>query len=355
MFSVPDWDEQRVERENGNGEAESSGNPPPRKRKFDSVAKKLRRLGENSPGAKKPLIEVEKKKDKSESSVGEILRKGVKFSGLEEFCKFMDDGKKRKKKTHKNDDDDETESASGIPPAESEPGNKKKKPSKLEEAKRNLKSSRFRYLNEKLYTQRGQESYSMFRKDPQAFKVYHEGYQEQAKKWPLDPLERIANSLIKMSDADKRLVVADMGCGEAKLAASLDPDSFQVHSFDLVASDGLGVIACDMARTPLEDSSADAVVYCLSLMGTNLKDYIREANRVLKREGVLKIAEVESRFAETSVDEFISAVEKLGFKLKWKDSKDDFFVFFDLKKVADCGSKMKKVQFELKPCLYKKR
>ena len=58
-----------------------------------------------------------------------------------------------------------------------------------------------------------------------------------------------------------------------------------------------------MTHTSLEPSSVDIAVFCLSLMGTNLRDYIKEANRVLKDGGVLKIAEVESRFQEFPVDE----------------------------------------------------
>lgn len=37
-----------------------------------------------------------------------------------------------------------------------------------------------------------------------------------------------------------------------------------------------------MAHVPLENESVDVAVFCLSLMGTNLQDYILEANRVLK-------------------------------------------------------------------------
>lgn len=73
-------------------------------------------------------------------------------------------------------------------------------------------------------------------------------------------------------------VVADFGCGEARLAQALP---CVVHSLDLVALNNR-VTVCDMARTPLADSSVDIAVFCLSLMGTNLVDYIREANRVLK-------------------------------------------------------------------------
>lgn len=74
-------------------------------------------------------------------------------------------------------------------------------------------------------------------------------------------------------------VIADFGCGEARLAKALP--SHTVHSFDLVAINPL-VTACDMAHTPLKDKEAEVVVFCLSLMGTNLKDYLKEANRVLK-------------------------------------------------------------------------
>lgn len=37
-----------------------------------------------------------------------------------------------------------------------------------------------------------------------------------------------------------------------------------------------------MAHVPLEDASVNVAVFCLSLMGTNLRDYLLEAHRVLK-------------------------------------------------------------------------
>nr|XP_027208258.1 ribosomal RNA-processing protein 8-like [Penaeus vannamei] len=66
-----------------------------------------------------------------------------------------------------------------------------------------------------------------------------------------------------------------------------------------------------MAHTPLKSGSVDVVVFCLSLMGTNIKDFVTEANRVLKHGGIMKVAEVESRF--TKIDEFLSSVTRLGF------------------------------------------
>lgn len=62
----------------------------------------------------------------------------------------------------------------------------------------------------------------------------------------------------------------------------------QVHSFDLVSRNPR-VIACDMAHVPLQDASVNIVVFCLSLMGTNLADFLREAHRVLVRGGIVKV------------------------------------------------------------------
>lgn len=78
----------------------------------------------------------------------------------------------------------------------------------------------------------------------------------------------------------KEYIIADFGCGVAKLAASVN---HKVHSFDFVSLND-NVTVCDMAHTPLLTNGVHVVVFCLSLMGTNLKDYIVEANRVLKKE-----------------------------------------------------------------------
>jgi hypothetical protein len=56
----------------------------------------------------------------------------------------------------------------------------------------------------------------------------------------------------------------------------------------------------------------DVAVFCLSLMGTNYVDFIREAHRVLKEGSELKIAEVISRFSD--VDAFIELMDELGFE-----------------------------------------
>jgi hypothetical protein len=96
-----------------------------------------------------------------------------------------------------------------------------------------------------------------------------------------------------------------MGCGDARLAATLAPrpapagaaPGTTVHSFDLVAPVGNPyVTACDISATGLQDACADYVVFCLSLMGTNYGQFLAEAARLLKPGGRMLIAEVRSRF-----------------------------------------------------------
>uniref|UniRef100_A0A3Q4IFH9 Ribosomal RNA-processing protein 8 n=1 Tax=Neolamprologus brichardi TaxID=32507 RepID=A0A3Q4IFH9_NEOBR len=106
-------------------------------------------------------------------------------------------------------------------------------------------------------------------------------------------------------------------------------------------------------NVPLNDASVDLAVFCLSLMGTNLADFLAEANRVLKKRGVLKIAEVASRF--DNVRNFITALSSLGFKMVSKDTENSHFYSFEFAKTGKAPENLKKVGLQLKPCVYKKR
>ncbi|XP_029372767.1 ribosomal RNA-processing protein 8 [Echeneis naucrates] len=209
-----------------------------------------------------------------------------------------------------------------------------------------LESARFRYINEVLYSTASGEAKRMFKQDPEAFWVYHRGYTAQVQRWPANPVDTII-SYIQQKPAS--LVVADFGCGDCKIARSVKN---KVHSFDLAAACEL-VTVSDMANVPLPDSSVDIAVFCLSLMGTNLADFLAEANRVLKMRGILKIAEVASRFE--NVRSFITALANLGFKLVSKDTENTHFYSFEFVKSGDAPENIKKFGLQLKPCLYKKR
>ena len=99
------------------------------------------------------------------------------------------------------------------------------------------------------------------------------------------------------------------GEGEALLAEKLG-GTCTVHSFDHVAMNDT-VTACDIADVPIDDGELDVAVFCLSLMGTNFTDYLKEAHRTLKLDGRLHIYEATSGF--TDRDKFAADLKTLGF------------------------------------------
>ena len=211
-----------------------------------------------------------------------------------------------------------------------------------------LRASKFRWLNEQLYTQHSSGAVKLFNESPQLFSVYHEGFSIQAQKWPLNPLDRIVSHLNALP-AD--LTIVDLGCGEARLSLEVEQ---KVLSFDLIAVNRR-VTACDMRDLPLDTSSVDISVFCLSLMGTNVGEFLLEARRVLRHRGQLIIAEITSRFED--IDQFVVSVEQLSFKLVSREQLTGLFtlLMFRKKKGKICSRTAEQEQFSLKPCLYKKR
>jgi ribosomal RNA-processing protein 8 len=248
-----------------------------------------------------------------------------------------------------------------------------------------------------LYTTQSIEALQRFRENPHLFEEYHEGFRQQVSHWPVNPVSVLVDKIRRYHTSStsltttattsrknkKSLVVADFGCGDASLARQLLQLQVQpqkgrqqetkvtivVHSFDLVARGPNAelITACDSANTPLKDATVDIGVFCLSLMGTNLADFIREAHRVLKDRGILHIAEVRSRFEEggggggggddaedsTSLQHFIKTLDKLGFECSHVDRSNTMFVLMELKKNGKQPDQT--LSYTAKPCIYKRR
>ncbi|KAI0722197.1 methyltransferase-domain-containing protein [Cerioporus squamosus] len=236
--------------------------------------------------------------------------------------------------------------------------------------KKKLDGARFRWINEVLYKSDSGKAHEIMSQDPAVFADYHVGFRHQVESWPTNP---VAHYISTLSSYSAKTVIADLGCGDAALARALVPKGMTVLSFDLVA-DGAYVVEADTcSRVPLPGSEpvssggksdgegqvVDVVVCALSLMGTNWPGCIREAWRILRSGGELKVAEVTSRF--TDADDFVSFVSSLGFKLQSKDERNTHFALFEFKKVprqpiADKDwTKLLSRGNILKPCEYKRR
>jgi SAM-dependent methyltransferase len=148
---------------------------------------------------------------------------------------------------------------------------------KIDKNKSKLAGAKFRWINEKLYTISSQDALQLFKCNPDMFSNYHDGFDTQVKHWPQNPVDIFIS---RLRTKDKKTVIADMGCGTAKMAKILSKE-MNVHSFDLSAANDFVTIA-DIAHVPLEDNSADVVVFSLSLMGVNYMDFLIEAHRILK-------------------------------------------------------------------------
>lgn len=271
-----------------------------------------------------------------------------------------------------------------------------------------LTGSRFRWINEQLYTISSESALKLIKEQPQLFDEYHDGFRSQVQSWPENPVdvfvEQIRARANKPVNApgglpglkDKTIVVADMGCGEAQLALDINnffkshnksakkfqKKSCKVHSFDLKKANERITVA-DIRNVPLPDESCTIVVFCLALMGTNFLDFINEAYRILAPRGELWIAEIKSRFGDGKGEEFVNALKLQGFFHKNTDDSNKMFTRFEFfkppqdiieERKAKLERRQKFIEVEtekeelqkkreqipegkwlLKPCIYKRR
>jgi superfamily II DNA or RNA helicase len=163
----------------------------------------------------------------------------------------------------------------------------------------------FSKMNNRWYASESTKTHDRLANNREEWAHYHTMYRQLRETWPVVPFKE---EIRWLSERDG-YVVGDFGCGEAFIAAEAG-DKHTIHSFDHVAIDQR-VIACDIAHVPLEDDTLDLAIFCLSLMGSNFTDYIREAHRCLHIDGALHIWEAASYFDD--VKKFAAALAKLGF------------------------------------------
>ncbi|KAH6856740.1 methyltransferase-domain-containing protein [Chaetomium sp. MPI-CAGE-AT-0009] len=248
-------------------------------------------------------------------------------SGAAQEVKEQTDKKTKKQKAggdskdNAKPSDKKAKSDTAAPPA---PASTAPKLTPLQASMREkLISARFRHLNETLYTRPSAEAFQLFEDSPEMFTEYHEGFRRQVDVWPENPVDgyiadlkarakvrfqpRNPNGpvtaaqlpLPKMHNT-KTCTVADLGCGDAKLATALQPVARKLHldirSFDLQTGGSALVTRADIANLPLADNSVDVAIFCLALMGTNWLSFVEEAYRILRWRGELWVAEIKSRF-----------------------------------------------------------
>jgi superfamily II DNA or RNA helicase len=163
----------------------------------------------------------------------------------------------------------------------------------------------FSKLNNRWYNSASDSTHARLSQNAEEWAHYHTMYRQLRESWPVVPFKEE----IRWLSEREGLVVGDFGCGEAFIAQAVSA-RHQVHSFDHVALDPR-VVACDISKVPLKDGVLDVAIFCLSLMGTNFTDYIREGRRCLRLDGLLHIWEPASHFDDVPL--FCSKLSRLGF------------------------------------------
>jgi hypothetical protein len=184
----------------------------------------------------------------------------------------------------------------------------------------------FAHVNNRWYQSSSDKTHARLAGNPEEWAHYHTMYRELRKGWTVIPFEEEIRWLLQRDG----LIVGDFGCGEAFIAERVKTKHV-VHSFDHVAANP-NVVACDVSAVPLDDGILDMAVFCLSLMGANFTDYLREAHRCLRLDGVLHVWEPASYFDD--VDAFCRDLEKLGFDVMEPRTEGPFVRIYAVRNTA---------------------
>jgi ribosomal RNA-processing protein 8 len=198
---------------------------------------------------------------------------------------------------------------------------KLKKPSKKEkeespEQKRIRVKSEISVLHQRYKTMNSKNLHQEFNNNPDIWHKYHKIAEENEKSFPEDdiPRNRVIQELNKIKTKRTKQVV-DMGCGKAQIAEYFQTDNrFKFINYDHISSNDT-IISCDISNTPLEDDFVEICILSLAMWGSNCREYIQEANRILESDGKLYIIEPTKRWSEQDEQGNIIA-EKKGSKMK---------------------------------------
>ncbi|KAL7919217.1 hypothetical protein ACQKWADRAFT_210968 [Trichoderma austrokoningii] len=295
-------------------------------------------------GLKKPQGSDKKsKKDKKKEKKDKQNPNLQPVSGKK--SKSQDDGATTVESSEPKSDAPKSQQQAAVPPPPAPP-----KLTPLQASMREkLISARFRHLNETLYTAPSDESFKLFQESPEMFDEYHEGFRRQVKVWPENPVDSFLKDIrtrakirqphgkgrpnapqVKLIDSHlprtaSTCTIADLGCGDARLAESLQADKDKLHldvrSFDLQSPSAL-VTKADIANVPMADGSVNVAIFCLALMGTNWLDFVDEAYRLLHWKGELWVAEIKSRFGPVR-NKHAPVVHSVGNRRKLPPSKKE--------------------------------
>ena len=167
------------------------------------------------------------------------------------------------------------------------------------EQKRERSKTEISVLHQRYKSLSSQNLNKEFNEKPELWHTYHEISEENEESFPEEeiPRNRIIQELDKIGVKRTKLVV-DMGCGKAQVAQHFQNDKrFKFINYDHISSNEF-VESCDISHLPFEDEYVEICILSLAMWGSNCKEYIKEAHRVLESGGKLYIIEATKRWSE---------------------------------------------------------
>ena len=178
----------------------------------------------------------------------------------------------------------------------------------------------YQELTKKMSIQNSLNTSEMFTINPNKWHIYHDNRDESFKGYDNQeeiPLNKII-SYLKTKEKHK-LKILDLGCGRNKIKENFKLNKkFHITGYDHVSFNGSKEGDISKLSTYEEKESIDVCVFSQSLMGSNWKEYIREAIKVLRYNGELIISESIERYETIK-----SYLKELNIHLKVDDLKKD--------------------------------
>ena len=186
------------------------------------------------------------------------------------------------------------------------------------EQKRERVKSEFSEMLKDFKRMTSENLHKLLNEQPELLHKFQKISEENEKSFPEDeiPRNRIIAELDKTDVENTKQIVVDMGCGKGEISHYYKNDErFQFINYDHVSSNDT-IISCDISNIPL-NIKVDICILSLAMWGSNCRDYIKEANRILKKNysGKLYIIEPTKRWSEQDENGNIIP-EKEGSKMK---------------------------------------
>jgi len=153
-------------------------------------------------------------------------------------------------------------------------------------------------LHQRYKTLTSNNLHNEFKNNEDLWVSYHKIAEENEKTFPENeiPRNKIIEELEKIKTKRTKKVI-DMGCGKAYISKHFENDiRFDFINYDHISINDK-IISCDISKLPLEDDSIEICILCLSMWGSNCKEYIKEAERILESNGKLYIIEPTKRWS----------------------------------------------------------